>query len=80
MGELASTMSDVSGDSRLSSPPLSPHGGAHSGRANGGAVLDEVDTLQMRQGSASDPLPENGMVPCCLLVLYEGPVGCYCMA
>lgn len=64
-------MSDVSGDSRLSSPPLSPHGGAHSSRANGGAVSDEGDTLQLRQGSAQDPLQENGMVPCSRLIFFQ---------
>eukprot|EP00884_Botryococcus_braunii_P022398 jgi/Botrbrau1/8842/Bobra.50_2s0002.1 len=65
VGDLASTMSDASVDSRLSSPPQSP--GALHGRPNGLAVSDEGDTVLSRQaagvGPAADSMQglENGM-------------------
>jgi hypothetical protein len=52
-------MSDVSVESRLSSPPLSPHGGAHAGRQNGIAVLEESDGLLLRHGAVAGPAADH---------------------
>ncbi len=52
-------MSDASVDSRLSSPPQSPHGGLHPGRPNGLAVSDEGDNVVSRQAAAGGPAADS---------------------